>query len=121
MSSKTPMTDDALDSVQQLRKEMSTLFNEHWENDLTEGERNVVTSFKRRMRFYPWAAGAVGFGLGFLAAHRFRTRSTAILQAFRAHQRPLHAVFPSGKTGKNASKPNLVNYLIPFTNAVISQ
>lgn len=113
MSSKATMTDDALDSVVQLRKEMFTLVNERWENDLTEDDRNVITNFNHSLRDYSRVARVVGFGLGILVAHSSRSRRTTILQALRAHQRPLHVVFSSGQTGKDGSKPSFLEYPQP--------
>ena len=94
------MTDEALDSVKQLRKEMNTLIKDRCENDLTDEDRNVIAGFERSFRVYIAVSGLVGFGLGIFAAHKSRS---SILQAFRAHQRPIHVVFSSGQTGMDAS------------------
>ena len=84
---------------QQLRREYRRRLEDHFENTLSEDDRNAVKKAQSTVAGYKTVIPCLGFAVGLLGAHRLRANKLAMLRTFRAQERPTHVVFASGQTG----------------------
>lgn len=79
--------------------ELADLAEQHLQHDLTESDRNTLTSAASKFSTHATIGSVIGLGLGIFMATRVRGARKAYFQAFRATERPTHVQFAGGRTG----------------------
>lgn len=87
-------------SSQQIRADLKRFVANRCASDLSADDQMAMAKAHIMVGLYPMAGGWIGLGLGLFGAHRLRANRAALLRAFRAHERPSHIVFASGRTGE---------------------
>ena len=91
-------------------QELRRLAAEHFQHDLTESDRDTLTSAAGRVSRHVTIGSLLGIGLGTIMAVRLRSMRLAYFNAFRAMERPVELRFADGRT---APVPDISDKLRP--------